>query len=184
MFVIWGFGTRRNHTNVFVKDTCDNCGTTQDMDIISQYNCGTLFFIPIIKMRRKYFIVCPHCGAAKEISKAEFKQIKYESKNGLVYGPQDVVVSDAEKVLIEAKAEEQSDVQAEKTVEFKNSGAIKTEIIKEIDSIILKLKEKNYVLTVDKLDKFKAVLKTQLLKKFNNEAQVDAAIEEYFSVLK
>ncbi|MBP3581946.1 MAG: zinc-ribbon domain-containing protein, partial [Clostridia bacterium] len=69
MFFIWGFGKRSNYTGELVKDTCGNCGTEQNMNILTEYNYGSLFFIPILKMNRKYYIVCQHCGAGKQIGK-------------------------------------------------------------------------------------------------------------------
>mgnify|MGYP003440396081 CR=1 FL=1 len=41
----------------------------------------------------------------------------------------------------------------------------KSEIKTEIDNIIKKLEEKNYVITNENIDKFKTVLKENLLKK-------------------
>ena len=52
MFFIWGFGKRSNYTGELVKDTCGNCGTEQNMNILTEYNYGSLFFIPILKMNR------------------------------------------------------------------------------------------------------------------------------------
>ncbi len=171
MFVIWGIGTRRQYTNVLVKDTCSECGTTQNMNILTQYGCGTLFFIPIIKVNRKYFEVCPNCGAGKQITKKEFKQIKENSKNGLVYEATDVTITTEPTLGIENSAKEEI-VSSDKA------------ITAEIDSLVKKLQEKNYVITAEKLGKFKPILKEQLMKKFNNEKDVDIAIEEYFKDMK
>ncbi len=169
MFFIWGIGTRRKLTNVYVKEICGQCGTTQNMNILTQYGCATLFFVPIIKMNRKYFVVCPHCSASKQISKAEFKTIKNRNKNGLVFETKDIVVNKTETKLVESK-------QDEKLI----ATPLKEEIVKEIDSIIKKLNEKNFVLTSEKVGKFKVVLKEQLLKKFNDEELINVVIEEYF----
>ena len=171
MFIIWGIGTRRQYTNVLVKDTCSECGTTQNMNILTQYGCGTLFFIPIIKVNRKYYEVCPNCGAGKQISKKEFKLIKASSKNGLVYEATDVIVTSKPTLGIE-KSEKVEVIPSDKS------------IIAEIDNLVKKLQEKNYVITAEKLSKFKPILKEQLMKKFNNEKDVDIAIEEYFKDMK
>lgn len=176
MFVIWGVGSRRNYTNVFIKETCDRCGETNDINIITDYKCGTIFFIPVFKFGRKYYEVCPNCGAFKEISKREFKEIKAANRSGLVYEANDVVVT-SEPV----KAIESSENIA--TIEIKNVEKIKEtkeDVTKEINEIIKKLKEKNYVLTAEKLDKFKQVLKGQLMKKFADESVVGEAIADYF----
>ena len=170
MFVIWGVGSRRNYTGVIVRETCDRCGTTNDINIITNYSCGTIFFIPIFKFGRRYYEVCPNCGAFKEISKREFKEIKAANRSGLIYEAKDVVVSN-----VPVQALESAD--AQQVVENKIS---KEDVTKEINEIIKKLKEKNYVLTAEKLDKFKIVLKGQLLKKFADEAVVDEAIADYF----
>ena len=175
MFLLWGVGSRRNYTNVFVKETCDRCGTTSDINIITDYKCGTIFFVPIIKLGRKYYEVCPNCGAFKEISKQEFKQIKAANRSGLVYQSSDVVVN----------AEPVKEIEMAKTEENSVESSIsKEDVNKEINQIIKKLKEKDYVLTAEKLDKFKTVLKTQLMKKFSDEKVVDEAIADYFKDVK
>lgn len=166
MFFIWGVGNARKYTNVFTKETCDRCGTTQNINIIMEYSYGSIFFIPVIKMRKKYFVVCQRCGSFKEISKREFNAIKQANRNGLVYGEKDVVIKSEPVKVIENK--EESNV----------------EILKEIESLIAQLKERNYVLTAEKLPRFKVVLREQLLMKFENEQQVDAAIEQFFKDYK
>ena len=155
MFLLWGVGSRRKYTNVFVKETCDRCGTTTDINIITDYKCGTIFFIPVLKLARKYYEVCPNCGAFKEISKQEFKQIKQANKNGNVY-----------KVNDGAAIEVSESIESKQVEEVSQNPLSKKTVNKEINEIIKKLKEKNYVLTYEKLDKFKVVLKGQLMKKF------------------
>lgn len=162
MFFIWGVGNARKYTNVYMKDTCDRCGTTQDINVIMDYSYGSIFFIPVIKLKKKYYVVCQRCGSFKQISKKEFKEIKVHNRSGLVYGKTDVVVK-SEPV---------------KALENKDDSI--TEIIKEIESLISQLKERNYVLTEEKLPRFKVVLKEQLITKFSNEQLVDESIEEYF----
>ena len=162
MFYIWGIGRARKNTRVLVKDNCNNCGTTQNMNIVMDYGYASLFFIPIVKVNKKYYVVCPGCGAYKQISKREFKAIKKQNQTALVYEPTEVVVAKEDPKAID------------------ETSTLKIEIIKEIESLITQLKEKNYVLTDEKLPHFKQVLKEQLLKTFNNEQVVDETIEEYF----
>lgn len=173
MFLLWGVGSRRKYTNVFVKETCDRCGTTTDINIITDYKCGTIFFIPVLKLARKYYEVCPNCGAFKEISKQEFKQIKQANKNGNVY-----------KVNDGAAIEVSESIESKQVEEVSQNPLSKKTVNKEINEIIKKLKEKNYVLTYEKLDKFKVVLKGQLMKKFNDEKVIDEAIADYFKDVK
>lgn len=170
MFVIWGFGSRRKYTDVLVKDTCDACGTQQNMNILMDYGCFTLFFIPVIKFGKKYYEVCPHCGAGRQLTKKEFKAIKAASKKGLVYETKDITVKKEPEIVLELESK----------AEAKETSVQNNEIKQEIDRIIEKLKEKNYELTADKIARFKPVLKEQLMKKFANEKEVDAVIEAYF----
>ncbi len=163
MFYIWGFGKARKNTGVLVQESCNKCGTSQKMNIVMEYSYGSLFFIPIVKLNKKFFVICPGCGAYKQISKQEFKEIKRANNNALIYKSADVVVN-----------EEKIEPLANENFELKNK------IIKEIDSIIKQLKERNYVLTEQKLPNFKVVLKEQLLKTFDNEQVVDETVEEYF----
>ena len=172
MFFIWGFGKNRNYTSELVKDVCGNCGTKQNMNILTEYNYGSLFFIPILKTNRKYYVVCPHCGAGKQISKNEFKTIKASNRNGLIYEQKEITIKSESKLSIETSAKTET-----KSV---NSA----EIPAEIDSIVKKLQERNYIITPDKLGRFKPILKEQVMKKFNNEQEVDAVIDEYFKDIK
>ena len=84
----------------------------------------------------------------------------------MVYEKSDVVVKNNPVNSIEKK--ESFDVD------------LKNEILKEIDNLVNQLKERNYIITSQKLPTFKPVLREQLLKRFNNEQLVDESIEEYF----
>lgn len=47
------------------------------------YQQFTLFFIPLFRFGKRYFISCPHCGAAYEIEKAEGRRIEHDQNAGI-----------------------------------------------------------------------------------------------------
>lgn len=62
MFIIWGINSKHKkleHNQVFV---CERCGQYGRYDITMTYTCFALFFIPIIKWNRKFFVRTTCCG--------------------------------------------------------------------------------------------------------------------------
>ena len=136
-----------------------------------------MFFIPIICWGTKYFIVCPRCGAGRQISKQEFNDLRnaYKTTGQPVQltanNVQNNVVVEEVRPVVETKPQVQEK-------------SLNTLITEEIDKTMAKIKSnENYVLTEDKINKLKIALKQNLTKKFGEERIVEIAIEQYFSKL-
>ena len=161
MFLIYGGGLRKKITKYCVEDACGQCGVVGKKPILTTYYCGTVFFIPIMKFGTKYFVVCPNCGAVKQISKKEYKNIKEANKNGKIVS----LCGGAESVVIDVTSP-------------------KGKILKEIDGIIEKLKSINYAPTDKNRERVKEAIKENLLNRFENKKLVEEAVEEYFANMK
>lgn len=175
MFILWGFGTRNNNTKVLISDYCDVCGHSNVMTIHKTFYCFTLFLIPIITWGTKYFIVCPRCGAGRQISKQEFNNLKkrYKSTGQVVSLNSNVVNNNmAEETVNDVKTQIQEK-------------SLNTKIVEEIDKTMAKIKaNSNYTLTEEKINKLKNALKQNLTKKFGEEQIVNIAVDEYFKKVR
>jgi hypothetical protein len=56
-----------------INPQCDNCGSKDPHQITMSYHT---FPLPFIKQRKRYHIVCAHCGESVELEYAEFLKIK------------------------------------------------------------------------------------------------------------
>lgn len=62
MLILWSFGSKQknfNHDKVFI---CDRCGQYGRYEGIMTFNHFSLFFIPIIKWNKRYFVKTTCCG--------------------------------------------------------------------------------------------------------------------------
>lgn len=77
MFIIWGFGktTMKRYGEMLPKD-CFRCYNKTERELVKVTTWFTLFFIPLIPYRREYYLVCPVCQAADQLSKQEFVAVK------------------------------------------------------------------------------------------------------------
>lgn len=84
MFFFYGWGTKSKEYDYFVNTTCDNCKGFQPKQVVGTYSYISLFFIPIIRWNKQYYLACNECGSIKQISKEDFLQIKQASVPGQV----------------------------------------------------------------------------------------------------
>lgn len=64
MVVIFGTRTRRNPIGFF-RAPCARCGTVTDHLRIWEKTAGHVYWIPIIPLRSKRYVVCGGCGTEK-----------------------------------------------------------------------------------------------------------------------
>lgn len=64
MFLIFGFRTRAERLGL-VPGRCQVCGHSENLLLLREVTKFSLFFIPLIPVRRKYVAQCtnPMCGA-------------------------------------------------------------------------------------------------------------------------
>ncbi|MCF6509731.1 zinc-ribbon domain-containing protein [Blastococcus sp. MG754426] len=67
MFLLLGFGTKREHLGPGATRTCPNCHTTSRWSRVRQYRQFSLFFVPVARWKRRELEVCGVCGAAVEV---------------------------------------------------------------------------------------------------------------------
>lgn len=71
MFIIFGTRTTEKAVGEFVSTTtCGRCNQLQNYQLYQITNWFTLFFIPIIPYRTKYYEICSFCREQKELPKA------------------------------------------------------------------------------------------------------------------
>ena len=55
---------------------CPNCFHEVDLSLAHESSRLNIFFIPVFFYKGWRMVFCPNCGAAKKLTKAEFKQMK------------------------------------------------------------------------------------------------------------
>lgn len=76
MFFFYGWGTKADKKEVYDQKFCPTCNALVPFHGVIQYDYFSLFFIPIIKWNKRYYMECPYCGNAYSISKETYQQIK------------------------------------------------------------------------------------------------------------
>ena len=96
MLILWGFGHKTTKIlGVLPESLCGRCNNRTARKIMKLTSWFTLFFIPIIPYRRQYLLVCPICGQAQPLTKAEFDSLAGEGENGrLSFGQQPALTPD------------------------------------------------------------------------------------------
>lgn len=77
MFFIIGIGNGSSELGARRCRTfacCRICGAAAMVTCV--YQQFTLFFLPLFRFGKRYFVTCPGCGAVFELSKAEGKRIE------------------------------------------------------------------------------------------------------------
>ena len=189
MFVIWGSGKRKKVTKYSITDLCGCCGTAARMSIIKISIYFSIFFIPLFNIKSTYYVVCPNCDAAREVSKKEFKQIKeqYEmAKSAPVANP-----TSAQPTPVARPVEQPARVEAQSTpvqsapaqpVQEDKETVIEKMIWQDIEKVIFSLVDKSLIQDNEKFNKFLATLRASLLRKYGDAQKVDKVINKYFGI--
>lgn len=67
MFFIVGWSDKQKKLKLNQTEPCKCCGVSSEVEVYMTYSCLTLFFIPIFKWNRRYFVHMPCCGADCEL---------------------------------------------------------------------------------------------------------------------
>ncbi len=77
MFFVYGWGENSKRYKRYKNISCYGCGRgSVPAQAAMQYSYVSLFFIPLIKWNRRYFLQCPYCGSVRAIGKNEFLALK------------------------------------------------------------------------------------------------------------
>jgi hypothetical protein len=77
MFIIFGWNYQVNSPYGPVEQhQCPNCLHTEPWQLIRVSRYVTLFFIPILRHHREYWICCPNCNFGTKLDKDEFRNYK------------------------------------------------------------------------------------------------------------
>ncbi len=67
MFFIFGVSPKRDKLDFSQNIICSNCGRYGRYGAIVEYTCFSLFFIPILKWDKKYYVKSSCCGSIYSI---------------------------------------------------------------------------------------------------------------------
>lgn len=80
MLIIWGFRDIDKELGPVDYLHCSRCNNDSTWRLQRETSWFTLFFIPIIPYRRKYYVYCPVCHWVTEVPKAEAQRIMEKNK--------------------------------------------------------------------------------------------------------
>ncbi|WP_459545521.1 zinc-ribbon domain-containing protein [Nocardia sp. X0981] len=63
MFFIFGFGTKRKPLGPGETRTCPRCHNTTQWLRMREFKQFTVFFVPVVRWKRRRFEACGVCGA-------------------------------------------------------------------------------------------------------------------------
>lgn len=172
MFVIFGSARRQKGFNVFAQDVCGRCHVPNNMQLVEVSTWFSLFFIPIFKIMKEFYFVCPHCGAARKVPNKEAKAMIQQAKNGPTPAVEKNVRADvqgAEQVAVKL-----APVAANLEVE--------TLIRNDIDRVMASIKDPAFLQDNSNFDKLYNSLKNGLTPKYNDAELVEKVLKEYFNI--
>lgn len=68
MFFIGGMSSKQEKLDFSQNIICPHCGKFGRYEVIMEYMCLSLFFIPILKWNRRYYVESSCCGNSYSIS--------------------------------------------------------------------------------------------------------------------
>lgn len=74
MIFIFGYSPKTSTTGPVEERQCPNCNNVRHWMLHKQSHWISLFFIPVIPTKTKYFQDCPVCHYAEELSHDEYSQ--------------------------------------------------------------------------------------------------------------
>lgn len=80
MFILWGFTETDKELGPVDYLHCNRCNNDSTWRLQREISWFTLFFIPIIPYRFKYYVYCPICRWVTEVPKTEAKRIIQKNK--------------------------------------------------------------------------------------------------------
>ena len=181
MFIVFGSCRRTKPFKVFMQDVCGQCHNPNNMQLVEISDWGTLFFIPIIKVRKRFFFVCPKCGAVCNVPTAEAKK--------LIAAAKDANAADAIKRNVRATAPVQQvaatpveNVSTPSVSATQETVSVEALIKNDIDRVMASIKDPAFLQDNSNFEKLYNSLKNGLVPKYNDAALVEKVLKEYFNI--
>ena len=173
MLVIFGSRPRQKGHNVYVQDVCGQCHNPHNMQLVEVSHWFTLFFIPIFKVMKQYFIVCPTCGAARKVPNKQAKQIIEQAKNSMPAVDKNVRAANniGEQVQVQENIQPQ-----DATVD------VKALIVNDIERVMGSIQNPEFLSDSSNFEKLYNSLKNGLTPKYNDPVLVEQVLKEYFNI--
>ncbi len=77
--MLWIIGFRRTNKRLWLGQiTCRRCLQRRLHQLNEEAEWGTLFFVPIVPIRRERLLVCQTCGLPTKLTKIEVQQLMAE----------------------------------------------------------------------------------------------------------
>ncbi|MCI8565780.1 MAG: zinc-ribbon domain-containing protein [Lachnospiraceae bacterium] len=72
------FGTRRTEKQLTAGNEyrCPRCGNVRHWPVVQYTSWFSLFFVPLIPYRKKYYEMCPICRAGREVSAGQAQRLE------------------------------------------------------------------------------------------------------------
>lgn len=167
MFLIFGTTGRVKPLNVFEDDVCGICKNANKMQLHEASRWATFFFIPMIKVYKEYYFVCPHCGASRKVDNKEAKALIKAAKE-----------AGAPAVNKNVRAVE-NNAAAPQTVEVSNNIDVKELIKSDIERVINSIKDPAILKDSANFDKLYSSLREGLVSKYGDAKLVEQTLNEY-----
>lgn len=86
MFFIMGMNTRQVKLNFSQLEVCRCCGKYGRIEVFMTYMCLSIFFLPILKWGKRYYVRMDCCDSVTEISKEVGRGIEKGTITEIPYG--------------------------------------------------------------------------------------------------
>lgn len=83
MFFIFGISTKEKEIDFSQTIVCSNCGSYGRLEAFMTYSYFSLFFIPIFKWNKKYYIRSTCCGSIYSIDKDLGRDIEIGQRSSI-----------------------------------------------------------------------------------------------------
>lgn len=67
MFILFGFGTKRQPLGPGETRTCARCNNTTQWAQLQEFKQFTVFFIPVARWKHRHLEMCGICGTSLEV---------------------------------------------------------------------------------------------------------------------
>lgn len=170
MIILFGSQKRVKALDIFENDVCGVCKTPNTMQMHEVSYWFTLFFIPLIKLRKEYFFICPACRAIKKIHNKDAKgYMQYAKEHSAVNRN---VRAEAQAPQVQTATEAQPQAQID----------VRALITDDIGRVMSSIKDASILEDSNNFNKLYNSIKNGLVNKYGNEALVESTMKEYFGI--